>query len=443
MAGKKNVVKRAKGLTSMGMILLIIVGWLLCASTLLLNNNLRKQNALIDHARAYLEDKLYIRAAAQYKVALSSYHTEKNLEYETELLEIYKDGGMMEEYYSLIDERIKSGTAGLEEYKDRAQGYLERDAVAKAIPVLKQGIAACQDEELIALYESVRYAYSPVTTEYSTLRMPSSDWYIPAYQGEKWGYIMANGRTALDFLYEDATCFSGNYAVVKLDGVYTLIDKNGYWNAVDKNQLDQVTAIAGKKVIGVKDGKYGIYSNTFSALGSETYENAYLNDNGLIVVQKEGRWAILDSELKAVTGYQFTNVAVNSKGQVFNGNYAVVADEIGYYLINQKGEAYFEARFTDAKGMEEGLFAVADDSGRWGFADEKGELVVACQYEDVFSFSNSLAAVKYAGEWGYINKYNTMVIEPQFTQAYPFLAGKALVTDKLGNYRILSLKYYE
>ena len=35
-----------------------------------------------------------------------------------------------------------------------------------------------------------------------------------------------------------------------------------------------------------------------------------------------------------------------------------------------------------------------------------------------------------------------MVIEPQFAQAFPFLEGRALVRDELGNYRILELMYY-
>ena len=94
------------------------------------------------------------------------------------------------------------------------------------------------------------------------------------------------------------------------------------------------------------------------------------------------------------------------------------------------------------KGMEGGLAAAMDSSGLWGFTNEKGELVVACQYEDAFSFSDDLAAVKYAGKWVYINRYGTMVIEPQFAQGFPFLEVRALVSDELGNYRILELMYY-
>ena len=113
-----------------------------------------------------------------------------------------------------------------------------------------------------------------------------------------------------------------------------------------------------------------------------------------------------------------------------------------FEVINEKGEPCFETRFAGMKGMEGGLAAAMDSSGLWGFTNEKGELVVACQYEDAFSFSDDLAAVKYAGKWGYINRYGTMVIEPQFAQAFPFLEGRALVTDELGNYRILELMYY-
>jgi hypothetical protein len=443
MAKKKNVVKKAKTWCSVDLFVIVIFGWLLAAYTLFTSNDLKNQESMILEAKVFLEDRLYIRAIHQYQAALREYDTKNNLIYETELLGIYQEAEMMEEYFGLIDDRIEAGTAQKDEYLALARMYIEEQRPATAISVLKQGISIFGDGDLAELKESICYAYSPVTTTFSDVRIPSNDWCIPAFDGKKWGYIGANGRTVLDFIYEEATPFSGKYGIVKLDGVYTLIDKNGYWNAIDKNELDQVTSIVGTRIVGVKDGQYRIYTNTFVRLGEETYENVYLNDNGLITVKKNGRWAILDGDLNMVTGYQFTDVAVNSRGQVFHDDYAVVADERGYYLINPKGEPYFEERFADAKGMEEGLYAVADDSGRWGFADENGQMVVACQYEDVYSFSNHLAAVKYAGQWGYINKYNIMVIEPQFTRACPFIEGSALVMDERGMYRILTLKYYD
>ncbi len=443
MAKKRNVVKRVRGNAVLLLSGITGAGWILAAYTVLANDTAAQQKAMIAIAQEYLEDKLYVRAVSQYTRALSTYQTENNLQYEAQLLEIYKEAGMLEEYYDLIQSRMNAGRASLEEYMTLAQAYIESGAAYKAISILQQGLEIYQDENLTTLYESICYEYSSTGTIFTQIDMPSEDWYIPAFDGEHWGYIGSNGRTLLEFTYEEATCFSGKYAVVKLKGVYTLIDQNGYWNAVDKNDLDRVTALCGTRIVGVKDGKYAIYTNTFERLGDETYDNAYLNDNGLILAQRDGKWAILDSRLQPVTDFRFTSVAVNSRGQVYSGRYAVAADEKGFFLMDQAGEPCFEERFADARGIEEGLFAVADSQGRWGFANEKAELVVEYRYEDAYSFSNRLAAVKYAGKWGYINRYGTMVIEAQFGQAFPFLEGMSLAADDLGNYKILALKYFD
>lgn len=86
---------------------------------------------------------------------------------------------------------------------------------------------------------------------------------------------------------------------------------------------------------------------------------------------------------------------------------------------------------------------MADASGNWGFVNEKGEVLVDFLYQDVYSFSDRLAAVKYAGKWGYLNRYGTMMIEPQFETAFPFHEGRALVTDDMGRYKVLELKYFD
>ena len=443
MAKKKNLVGGAKVKISLMLTAGMIAGWGICGYAVILQNGVRKQNAMVENAESFLPDKLYIRAANGYKEALKTYSTKNNLTYERRLLDIYDEAGMEDEYADLVDDRIEAKTALVDEYQSRAETLIGEDNIKKAITILKQGIEIYGDSQLVELCESIKYQTRENGTNYQEGKLPSDNWIIPMWNGEKWGYTGKNGRTSLDFIYDEATRFSGNYAVVKLDGVYTLIDQNGYWNAVDKNGLDEVTEIAGTRIIGVKDGKYGIYSNTFIRQSEENYEDAHLNDNGMILVKQSGKWAILDQNLKNVTDFVFTDVAVNSKNQVFSGNYAVVADENGYFLIDQKGKACFEKRFPNAKGMEGGYYAVADESGQWGFADEKGELVVPCQYVDAYSFSNQTAAVQYAGKWGYINHYGNMVIDAQFSTALPFLNGKAMVQDDLENIKVLELRYFD
>ena len=443
MAKKNNLVGGAKAKISLILIAGMAAGWGISGYTVVLQNSVRKQNAMLEKAEEFIPDKLYIRAANQYKEALKAYSTKNNLTYERRLLDIYAEGGMTEEYADLVDDRIEAKTALVDEYLSRAETLIEEESIKRAIRYLQQGIEIYGDSQLVDLCESVKYQYNTNGTDYQEGKLPSENWIIPMWNGEKWGYTGKNGRTNIEFEYDDATRFSGDYAVVKIDGVYTLIDQNGYWNAVDKNGLDQVIDIAGDKIIGVKDGKYGIYSNMFERLNEEDYEDAHLNDNGMVVVKKDGKWAVLDGNMKNVTDFELTDVAVNSRGQVFSGKYAVVADGNGYFLIDQKGKACYEKRFPNAKGYEGGYYAVSDSDGNWGFADEAGENVIPCQYVDAYSFSNQTAAVQYAGKWGYINQYGNMVINAEYSEALPFFNGKAFAYDDQGNIEVLELKYFE
>ena len=443
MAKKNNLVGGAKAKISLILIAGMAAGWGISGYTVVLQNSVRKQNAMVEKAEEFIPDKLYIRAANQYKEALKAYSTKNNLTYERRLLDIYAEGGMTEEYADLVDDRIEAKTALVDEYLSRAETLIEEESIKRAICYLQQGIEIYGDSQLVDLCESVKYQYNTNGTDYQEGKLPSENWIIPMWNGEKWGYTGKNGRTNIEFEYDDATRFSGDYAVVKIDGVYTLIDQNGYWNAVDKNGLDQVIDIAGDKIIGVKDGKYGIYSNMFERLNEEDYEDAHLNDNGMVVVKKDGKWAVLDGNMKNVTDFELTDVAVNSWGQVFSGKYAFVADGNGYFLIDQKGKACYEKRFPNAKGYEGGYYAVSDSEGNWGFADEAGENVIPCQYVDAYSFSNQTAAVQYAGKWGYINQYGNMVINAEYSEALPFLNGKAFAYDDQGNIEVLELKYFE
>lgn len=443
MARKSNIVKKTKGTINLLVIVMLAVSWLCAFVTMTADQEAIEQAALIQTAKTYLEDKLYIRAVNNYKTAINDYSTEKNQELETELVSIYLEAGMMDEYYDLIAARIEDGRAAENEYKVLADLYIENGRDTKAISVLKSGIELFESEEMIQMKEQIIYANKARTINLPELKQPADNWLVPAYDGNKWGYVAGDGSALLDFIYEEATQFCEGYAVVKLDGVYTLIDKNGYWNAVDKNGLDLVTDISSSAIVGVKDGKYQIYSRTFKLLSEEAFDYVYMNDNGLYVVQKAGKWAILSSALDPVTDYIYTDVAVNSRGKVFTGNYAMVKDEKGFFLVNKEGTELYQARFAEAKGYEGGLCAVANENGMWGFANSKAEMIVDYQYGDAQSFSCNLGAVEYGGKWGYINRYNAMIIEPEYVQAYPFIEGAAIAETDMGNYQVLTLKYFE
>lgn len=102
--------------------------------------------------------------------------------------------------------------------------------------------------------------------------------------------------------------------------------------------------------------------------------------------------------------------------------------------------------------VSEGLLPFLDyGSEKWGFINDRGEVVIEPQFDEVneyVSFSEGLCAVRIKKKWGYINRYGRMVIKKQFDKASYFNNGLALVTfcgqiriiDKAGNMNFEILK---
>jgi hypothetical protein len=126
-----------------------------------------------------------------------------------------------------------------------------------------------------------------------------------------------------------------------------------------------------------------------------------------------------------------------------------VAGKWGY--ADDSGNLVIAASFDQAETFSEGLGAIAvrigpkpgdalieqltappiDRQFKWGFIDETGRIAVPPQYSGAGNFSEGMARVQigeaFDGKWGYINASGEMVIEPQFYHAEDFKNGRAIV----------------
>ncbi len=66
-------------------------------------------------------------------------------------------------------------------------------------------------------------------------------------------------------------------------------------------------------------------------------------------------------------------------------------------------------------------------SGKWGYIDRSGRIVINPQFEEAGDFAQGLAPVKMGGKWGYIDRSGRIVINPQFEEAGGFTEGLARV----------------
>ena len=87
--------------------------------------------------------------------------------------------------------------------------------------------------------------------------------------------------------------------------------------------------------------------------------------------------------------------------------------------IDRSGRIVINPQFEEAGDFSEGLARVKM-GGKWGYIDRTGRFLINPQFEEAGDFSQGLARVKLGGKWGYVDRRGEIVISPQFSEASDF-----------------------
>lgn len=125
----------------------------------------------------------------------------------------------------------------------------------------------------------------------------------------------------------------------------------------------------------------------------------------------------------------FKNVRVD-EGKVFYNDLAAAADENGQWgFIDKEGRFVITPSYIHVNHFSEG-FAVVRKRERYEFIDLQGERINRSKYHGAYSFSDGMAAVQdKSGLWGFINHEGRNVIKPTYTDMAYFRNGVAAVTE--------------
>lgn len=104
-------------------------------------------------------------------------------------------------------------------------------------------------------------------------------------------------------------------------------------------------------------------------------------------------------------------------------------DKVGF--VDTQFKLVIPATYNEASRFSEGLAAVQDENGNWGYINKTGEQVIPFSYSIRPSdFSSGLAKVRSkTGSYGFIDQQNSVVIEPAYQYASNFYKGHALVRE--------------
>ena len=183
------------------------------------------------------------------------------------------------------------------------------------------------------------------------------------------------------------------------------------------------------------DWKWGYVNQKGEYVINPQFEDADFFRDGLArVVSSEGKVGFIDKNGKYVVEPKFKDATVFSEGLAF------VVPDGGYPVcIDKHGDTNFQFKFGESVWrFSDGLAAFEIKSGKEGFIDKTGKIVINPQFDEVRYFSEGLAAVRQDHLWGFIDKTGTIVIEPQFLVVSDFKDGRAFCIPKGKFYVIYS-----
>ncbi len=144
-----------------------------------------------------------------------------------------------------------------------------------------------------------------------------------------------------------------------------------------------------------------------------------------------------------ITEGQLTDLTGKLKSEYFEFN-----DKNNKWgFIDEKGNIVIHAKYDLASQFLDGLARVKVN-GKYGFIDKNDNIVIPAKYDYACDFSEGLAGVKVNGKYGFIDKNDNIVIPAKYDYAYDFSEGLAPVyvngeykfIDKNGNI-VISANY--
>ena len=138
--------------------------------------------------------------------------------------------------------------------------------------------------------------------------------------------------------------------------------------------------------------------------------------------------AVLDVGTPAMDPSSLPSAATPAPAQKFPLRVLRVAIAAVLAIAGVAGGAYVWSKRspTTEKPDNSGLFSMPE-SGKYGFVDSKGAMIIAAQFDGAREFSDGLAAIRVGEKYGFINTKGEIVISPQFDEASDFHYGRAII----------------
>lgn len=262
-------------------------------------------------------------------------------------------------------------------------------------------LASCSTwkNHTVPLSQQENYAYQGDTLDsWSLVRLDS--------MGGMWGYVSADGRKAIEPVFDWADDFADGAALVQYQGHYSYlnlqgkrmrrikgvhayafseglaavqkgdkwgyIDRGGKW--VIKPQFDWALPFAQKRAAVAIGNQYGFIDTQGKLVIAAQYDYTKPFANGLSIVQKNGKYGLIDTLGHEVLPMQYRYIEPWK-----NGTYKLHAAHKKTGLANPQGTVMLDTVYT-YMGVEREHFLRVKRNQLWGLVDFNGREILSTTY---------------------------------------------------------------
>lgn len=358
-------------------------------------------------------------------------------------------------YYATerYDSAIASCTQFLEQKPEnekglllKARSYAAQKQYAKAAELLQ----SAPDTEAVKKYRTELDGMFKLTfSDYSMV----GGWFEAA-DGRQLAMVVSNKKVSL-VTAAGKTYLSGNFSELGqpsddgklfpavLEEEHCFVDKDGKRRKVPDVEYGFLGPLWEDLAPAEREGTWGYVTEDFEETHFD-YDRTWPFVDGTALVWKGGSYEVVDHSFRTVKKCEFTKVLENEYGMVCNCGVMIgmVNDHWRLYDTAGKRIGSWEAEQIAFPEEKDGLVAFCRD-GKWGYATQKGTVVLEPRYEEARSFSNGYGAVKEGGLWGYVNRMGETVIPYQFINAYPISRNGTAWTANNAGFSLLSLYKFQ
>jgi len=341
-----------------------------------------------------------------------------------------------------LENGLSDATASISEVASQTSDNLQQPPGIKVLSVTKTDAIdyALYSDGIFTVYNGdfkngqkygfIRADGTEITNYIYDYASPFSEGLACVCQNGKYGFIDTDGNTALPLIYDNASYFSEGLAYFEIGDEYGFINKKG--DVAFLLDCDSVSSFQEGLAFFSLDGKYGYIDTKGNVVIPAKFDDAGFFTDGLAKVRQGDSFGLIDKTGAFVVSPQYDDISVD-------GTYFLIKSKGMYGLLDNKGKELIPPMYTYIQPLEGHSAAIVRNGPNTAkVIDFKGNDLTTENYTSLdYVDGDDLVRATADGKTGFLDVRDFSVVIPLIYDHADFFVGDYAVVSLQGKYGVI------